>query len=186
MTLIHRYAVASEYADMLSTTPDKASSSRKQRRSSWMTSDMSVQTEAWQNALCPSARELQAVLARMRADPDLSQARVFAYLAPLLVFTTLVVLALIVLHVPKAQLATIRILEHPMANVKQLAGAIGAVVLGITGGVVVLRVVIWALSKAVGAFTEMTLKEVEGKRDEDAQEVTLALTSTDVLGGIFS
>ena len=101
--LIQRYNAVAEYSALIST--NVPSPPRRYRRGNDDLSSPSkprsprtvLREEAseWYEALAPPLEDLQAVIRRMQADPDLTQDRVFAHLCPAIVLCALFAVALV-------------------------------------------------------------------------------------------
>ena len=80
MVIIHRYRAADEYARFLSTVPAPSHASRYTRCFIGKYAfHMKKETVAWCNAFCPPLTEVQTVVRRMQADPELSQENIFCF-----------------------------------------------------------------------------------------------------------
>ena len=101
--LIQRYNAVAEYSALISTNASPRP--RKRRRGNHDLSSpfkprsprtiLHEEASEWYEALAPPLEDLQAVIRRMQADPDLTQNRVFEYLCPAAVLCALFVVALV-------------------------------------------------------------------------------------------
>ncbi|KAH7911104.1 hypothetical protein BJ138DRAFT_28813 [Hygrophoropsis aurantiaca] len=173
MTLIHRFNSNEEHAQFLSTQHHL----RMSIASLILISDLiyfmfAAQGNAvWYNGLCPSLKEAQQVLRRMRTDPDLTQDIIFREYGPIFVFACLVISAAIVLRT-----GVISSMAEMSLSKVVLVGSCFALVVFFAMALV--RTAIWSIASGIGMFVDMNLEE-----DKDR---SFQLTETGVLlGGFF-
>ncbi|KAI0358735.1 hypothetical protein OH77DRAFT_1421178 [Trametes cingulata] len=181
--LIQRHNAVAEYAALISTNP--SSTHRRNRRLRThdeyvpATTRAAISDEAadWYEAVCPPLEEVQDAIRRFQADPDFSQERVFAFLAPIVVFGALFIVAVIAVQ-PHS--FAHRILDDPSGHTKDVAKVLGLLSGGISLSVVTLKCVIWGVAELASIVLTLENKEERARRESDGLP-----SSNMVLGGIF-
>ncbi|KAF9228963.1 hypothetical protein BS17DRAFT_772821 [Gyrodon lividus] len=160
MPLIHRFNGSDEHAQMLAT-------SRTRR---------GLGCAGWYDGLRSSMEELQAVLRRIRSDPELNQDSVFRYYAPVFIFVCLFGACAVSLR--------LGMMPSPYTGLRsQLALTGGLLILGILVLLLIFRTIIWGIAFAVQVFVETKWN----KKEKEKRESIAQLNTRNVLfGGIFS
>lgn len=175
--LIQRYNAGAEYSALISTNPS-ASSRRRAEDYKPASTRAAISDEAadWYEAVCPPLEEVQDVIRRFHADPEFSQERVFAFLAPIVVFGALFVVAVVAVQ-PHS--FAHRIMGDPAAGGRELARFAGFLVGGIVLSVVVLKCAVWGVAEVSTIILSMKTKEEIRKRERSGAP------PSNILGGIF-
>ncbi|KAG5634884.1 hypothetical protein H0H81_000414 [Sphagnurus paluster] len=128
-------------------------------------------------------REIQATLRRLQTeDPALSQTHTFHFLAPLLAFTCIFALGVVIPRHPQLKNRAADLVDN--GTVAQIAQALSIVVAGVVAGLLVLRVVICVFARLGMAFCEMDLDELDPRRPGDE---AFNITPANILmSGIFN
>ncbi|KAI0364429.1 hypothetical protein BV20DRAFT_859652 [Pilatotrama ljubarskyi] len=181
--LIQRHNAVAEYSALISTNP--SSTHRRNRRLRTddeyvpTTARMAISNEAadWYEAVCPPLEEVQDVIRRFQADPDFSQDRVFAFLAPIVVFGALFIV--VVVAVQPHSFAH-RILDDPSGHTRDMAKVFGLLSGGMLLSLVTLKCIICGVAELATIILTLQNKEKRGRREREG------VPSSDmVLGGIF-
>ncbi|KAI0631619.1 hypothetical protein C8Q77DRAFT_1127912 [Trametes polyzona] len=179
--LIQRYNAVAEYSAFISTNP--SSTRQRSRRDNTdhtpttTRAAISDEAAAWYEAMCPPLEDVQDVIRRFHANPDLSQDRVFAFLAPIVVFGALFVVAVVAVQ-PHS--FAHRILDNPSNSREDVVRFAGFLAAGILFSVVALKCIIWGIAELSSVILSM-----ENKEERSSRESRGIPSSNLVLGGIF-
>ncbi|KAH9895774.1 hypothetical protein C8Q73DRAFT_689394 [Cubamyces lactineus] len=179
--LIHRYNAVAEYSSLVSTNPSSTSRRRIQRaqRSETTSTRAALSNEAaeWYDAVCPPLEEIQDAIRRFQSDPDFTQDRTFAFLAPLFVFGALFVVAIVAVQ-PHS--FAHRILDAPGDHTPDIMKVTGILFGGVLFSLVILRCIIWGVSEM--STLVVSLESREERRNRERSGIP---SSNLVLGGMF-
>ena len=167
--LIQRYNAVAEYSALITTNPSVTQRRRLRKQDGESSPSRStraaIREEAsdWYDAVAPPLEDLQAVIRRVQADPELSQDRVFANLWPIVVLATLFAVAVIAV---KEDSYIHRILDSP----DNYWVEVGRFVLLAVGGVVVsvlsLKCIIYGFSELCAVVVSLETKEQMDKKEK--------------------
>ncbi|TCD70020.1 hypothetical protein EIP91_005272 [Steccherinum ochraceum] len=118
--------------------------------------------------------DIQSALHRIRRHPSLTQHNVFSFLLPFYLFAAIVAFSAVVLRTSQAPSTTPRILAT------WVVGGLGAV----GAGVVILRMVVWAVAKVAGVIANLDFEKDRRKPQPDGSGGESVSTGS-LLGGIF-
>ncbi|KAM5542023.1 hypothetical protein V8D89_004333 [Ganoderma adspersum] len=185
--LIQRYNAVAEYSALISTNAsspprrqprgkDDLSSPSKPRPSRAVLREEAIE---WYEALAPPLEDLQAVIRRMQADPDLTQDSVFAHLCPAVVLCALFAVALVA---AREDSYVHRMLDSPSLDgcCAAIARFAAVAVCSVAFGVVVLKCAIYGVAETCALVVGMETKEQMRAREERGVP-----TSGLVLGGMM-
>jgi hypothetical protein len=129
---------------------------------------------------------LRAVLFRARADSDLSQQSLFEFCIPLVSFSYLLVVGVVALRWPRAQVS-LRNMMGDMENHKlDLTMSFACLIFGLLGAITVLRGIIWVIGCGVEMFIEQDAVGPLGQAKSEDRSDSFELSKTSLLfGGIF-
>ncbi|KAI0819770.1 hypothetical protein BC628DRAFT_1400948 [Trametes gibbosa] len=181
--LIQRHNAVAEYSALISTST--SSTYRRNLRNSRDQNYTPASTRAaitneaadWYEAFCPPLEDIQDVIRRFDADPDFSQDRVFAFLAPIVVFGALFVVAVVAVQ-PHS--FAHRILDDPTTHAGDIMRLAGFLAAGILLSVVTLKCAVWGIAEISTMILATKTKEERNRRERSG-----APPSNLVLGGIF-
>ncbi|KAH9848252.1 hypothetical protein C2E23DRAFT_845012 [Lenzites betulinus] len=184
--LIQRHNAVAEYSALISTSP--SSTHRRNRHANRDENYKPASTRAaitdeaadWYEAFCPPLEDIQDVIRRFDADPDFSQDRVFAFLAPIVVFGALFVVAVVAVqpHSFAHRILDSNPTTH-LADIMRLAAILAA---GIVLSVVTLKCVVWGVAEISSMILATKTKEEKRRRERSGVPPS---ESNLVLGGIF-
>ena len=187
--LIQRYNAVAEYSALISThaSPpprtgrhrggnDDLSSPFKPRSPRTV---LREEASEWYEALAPPLEDLQAVIRRMQADPDLTQDHVFAHLCPAAVLCALFVVALVA---ARQDSYVHRMLDSPSLDgcCAAIARFAAVAVCAVVVSVVALKCVIYGVAEACALVLAMETGAKIRAREERGVP-----TSNLVLGGMM-
>ncbi|KAI0667362.1 hypothetical protein C8Q78DRAFT_375012 [Trametes maxima] len=181
--LIQRHNAVEEYAALISTNPSSAhrrrtrNLERSDAPSSGARAALSYEAEEWYEAVCPPLEDVQDFIRRFHADPDFSQDRLFAFLAPLVAFGVLFVV--VVVAVQPHSFAH-RILDAAGDHTEDVLKVGGMLVGGILLSLVTLKCAIWGVAEGASVVLSIESREERGRRESAGVP-----SSNMVLGGIF-
>ncbi|PIL33201.1 hypothetical protein GSI_04651 [Ganoderma sinense ZZ0214-1] len=185
--LIQRYNAVAEYSALISTKPSPKRRDRDNQYALSLSSPLLRSTPAtvrdevseWYEAFAPPLEDLQAVLRRMQADPDLTQDRVFAHLCPAVVLCALFAVALVAVREDS--------FVHLMLDTSSSDGCWAAVASfvalaagGVVFSVVALKCIVYGVAEACVVIVAMETREEMRAREERGVP-----TSGLVLGGMM-
>ncbi|TBU41019.1 hypothetical protein BD309DRAFT_304451 [Dichomitus squalens] len=184
--LIQRHNAVAEYSALITTNPTTTQRRRVRKHEHEggesappRLTRVAIREEAsdWYDAVAPPLEDLQAVIRRMQADPELSQDRLFSYLWPVVVLAT--VFAVAVIAVQEGSYVH-RILDSPENYWLELGRFAALAVGGVVVGVLSLKCIIYGFAElcAVVASLETSSENME---KEEKGVPTRGL----VLGGMF-
>nr|VWO95712.1 Cross-pathway control protein 1 [Ganoderma boninense] len=187
--LIQRYNAVGEYSALISTKP--SSPKRRDRENQYAlplppsspprSPRMTIHEEVieWYEAFAPPLEDLQAVIQRLQADPDLTQDRVFAHLCPAALLCALFAIALVAV---REDSVVHRMLDASSPDPCWAALARFAVlaVCGVMFSVVVLKCIVYCVAEACALIVAMkTRAQMRAREDWGVP------TSGLVLGGMM-
>ncbi|KAI0325149.1 hypothetical protein GY45DRAFT_1438587 [Cubamyces sp. BRFM 1775] len=179
--LIHRYNAVAEYSALVSTNPSSINRRRLQRvpkhEITSTRATLSDEAAEWYDAVCPPLEEVQDAIRRFQSDPDFTQDRTFAFLAPLFVFGALFVVAMVAVQ-PHS--FAHRILDAPGDHTQDIAKVAGILLGGVLFSLVILRCTIWGVSEI--STVVVSLESREERRNRERSGIP---SSNLVLGGMF-
>ncbi|KAI0641827.1 hypothetical protein C8Q79DRAFT_1014220 [Trametes meyenii] len=168
--LIQRHNAVEEYAALISTNASSAHRRRGRRlehsiaKTSNAGTTLSDEAEEWYEAVCPPLEDVQDFIRRFHADPDFSQDRVFAFLAPLFAFGVLFVVAVVAVQ-PHS--FAHRILDAARDHTAEDVLKVGGMLLGgILLSLVALKCVIWGVAEGASVVLSMENRDERGRREE--------------------
>ena len=174
--LIQHYNTVAEHSAFMSTEPrsDQPNPHRRHQQVSLAsTSPRSRSPRAalrdgaseWYDAIAPPLEDVQAFLRRMRADPDLTQDRVFAHLWPAVVLCALLAVVLVAV---REDSYVHRMLDSPSPDGWRVVAARFAVlaVCWTVVSVVALKCVIFCVAEACAIVATMETREEMRTREE--------------------
>ncbi|KAI8977846.1 hypothetical protein BD414DRAFT_495810 [Trametes punicea] len=179
--LIQRYNAVAEYSALISTNSSSAHR-RHARRAAGDTApstraSLSDEAADWYEAICPPLQEVQDVVRRIQADPDFSQERIFSFLAPIVVFSALFIVAVIAVQ-PHS--FAHRILDAPKDHTEDIIKFAGILVGGVALSLVALKCIIWGLAELSTMIAALETRDNRSRREDEGIP-----TSNLVLGGML-
>lgn len=176
--LVKRYHAGAAYAAQLSTNPSTRRALRDEEDYTPSSTRAAISDEAadWYEAVCPPLEEVQDVIRRFHADPDFSQERVFAFLAPIVIFGALFVVAVVAVQ-PHS--FAHRILDNPESSTRDMLRLVGFLIGGIVLSAVTLKCAVWGIAEISSII--LTMKTTEERRRRERS----GAPPSNILGGIF-
>jgi len=129
---------------------------------------------------------IRAVLFSARADADFSQQSLFKFCIPLISFGYLLVVGVVALRWPQAQVSLRNMLGDMENHKLDLTMSFACLIFGLLGAITVLRVIIWAIGCGVEMFIEQDVVGPLGRARSEDRSDSFELSKTSLLlGGIF-